>query len=106
MKIDEISKQIGLISPSTDSASRAKAGGTQTERPEAAEKGESAAKIELSKASVEYQKIAEAAQTDQPGRVELVNQLREAVENGQYAVDSSQVAEKMVLEGLMDVLKP
>jgi flagellar biosynthesis anti-sigma factor FlgM len=105
MKIDEISKQIGLMSPATDSASRTKAEGTQTGRPGSAETRESAAKIELSKASVEYQKIAEAAQADQSGRIERVNQLREAVENGQYAVDSSRVAEKVVLEGLMDVLK-
>ncbi|MBW2096484.1 MAG: flagellar biosynthesis anti-sigma factor FlgM [Deltaproteobacteria bacterium] len=106
MKIDEISKQIGLISPAADSASRANAGGSQTGKPESAETRESAAKIELSKASVEYQKIAEAAQTDQTGRIERVNQLREALENDQYEIDSSQVADRMVLEGLMDVLKP
>jgi len=106
MKIDEISKQVGLISPSTDSAPRAKTGGTETERPESTETRESAAKIELSKASVEYQKIAEATQTDQTGRTERVNQLREAVENGQYEIESSRVADRMVLEGLMDVLKP
>ncbi len=106
MRIDEVSKQIGLISASADAASRAKTGENRVERSEPDETGESAARIELSKTSVEYQRIAEAARTDQPGRAEHIAQLREAVEKGQYDIDSSQVAEKMVLEGLMDVLKP
>ena len=107
MKIDELSKQIGLLSPSSDPASRTRPGGeNRTDKSETTDSLASAAKIELSRASVEYGKVAEASEFDQPQRIERINQLKEAIENGQYEVESSRVADKMVLEGLMDILKP
>jgi flagellar biosynthesis anti-sigma factor FlgM len=105
MKVDEISKHVGLVSQSTESASRAKTGGDETGKTKPADGRDSAARIELSKTSVEYRKIAEAAAAEQDGRIERVNQLREAIGKDQYEIDSSQVAEKVLLEGIMEALK-
>jgi negative regulator of flagellin synthesis FlgM len=106
MKVDDISKQTGLVSHSAESASRAKAGGNEAGKTRSTDNRESAARIELSRESVEYRRIAEAAETEQKGRIDRVNELRNAIESNQYEIDSSRVAEKMVSEGLMDALKP
>jgi negative regulator of flagellin synthesis FlgM len=105
MKIDEISKHVGLLSHATGSASRGKAEGDETGKAGSPDGKESAARIELSRASVEYGKIAEAAVAEQKDRIERVSQLREAIEKGQYEIDSSQVADKVILEGIVDALK-
>jgi negative regulator of flagellin synthesis FlgM len=105
MKIDEISKQTELVSHSAESASRTKAGGNENGRTKATDNQESATRIELSRESVEYRRIAEAAAAEQKGRIDRVSQLRDAVASGQYQIDSSRVAEKMISEGLMDTLK-
>jgi len=106
MKIHDISKQMSLTAPSSDPSSRSRTEGNA--RPEESGSGDaqqSGARIDISKASMEHQKIAEAAQAGQPERLERVNQLREAMETGHYDIDSSRVAEKMISEGLMDTLK-
>ena len=106
MKIDEISKQMSLIAPASDPSSRGRTEGNgRTEESGPGDGQESGARIDLSKASMEHQKIAEAAQAGQPERFERVNQLREAIETGHYDIDASRVAEKMISEGLMDTLK-
>ena len=106
MKVDEISKQTGLVSHSAESTLKAKAGGNETGKARQTDEQGSATRIELSKESVEYRKIAEAAETDQKERIDRVSQLREAIESNQYQIDSSRVAGKIILEGLMGALKP
>lgn len=106
MKIDEISKQIEVVSHSAESTSRAKAESAGIRATRSSDDQEPATKIELSKASVEYRKVAEAAESEQTGRSERVSQLREAIEKDQYGVASSRVAEKVILESLMEAVKP
>lgn len=105
MKIDDISKQINVVPQSSESASRATTGRSENLKDESHDILSSGAKIDLSQTSVEYSKVAEAAEKPQPERVGRVNQLKEAVMTGQYQVDSSKVAEKMLMENLSESVR-
>jgi flagellar biosynthesis anti-sigma factor FlgM len=105
MKIDEISNNIGLISRSSESASGKRATNAERNVAEGTVAHKTGEKINISEASVEFNKVSEAAGKAQADRVKLVNQLRDKVSSGQYHVDASRVAEKMVKEGLLEVLK-
>lgn len=104
MKIDDISKQMSVVSQSSESASRASSGRNANQKAESSDRPSSGAKIHLSKTSVEYSKVAEASERSQPERANRVNQLKEAVMSGQYQIDSSRVADKMVMENLSESL--
>jgi negative regulator of flagellin synthesis FlgM len=105
MKIDDISRNIGLISRPSDMASGARAANEERNVKDGTVGDQASEKINLSETSVEFNKVSEAAEGKQADRIERVNQLREQVSSGQYHVDASQVAEKMVNEGLFEALK-
>lgn len=105
MKIDDISNTIGLISRPSDTASGKRAANEERNVKEAKDAPHVAEKVDLSEASVEFNKVAEAAERPQTDRIELVNALRDKVSTGQYHVDASRVAEKIIREGLLEVLK-
>ncbi len=105
MKIDDISNNIGLISRSSESASGKRAANEERNVTDGTVTHKAGEKIDLSEASVEFNKVSEAADRVQTDRIELVNKLRDKVSSGQYRVDASRVAEKMVTEGLSEVLK-
>ncbi len=105
MKIDEISNTIGLISRSSESAAGIRAANEERNVTDGTVAHKTGEKIDISKTSVEFNKVSEAAEKEQADRVSLVNKLRDKVSSGQYHVDASRVAEKMVREGLLEVLK-
>ncbi|MFZ0447895.1 MAG: flagellar biosynthesis anti-sigma factor FlgM [Desulfatiglandaceae bacterium] len=105
MKIDEISRNIGLISRPSESTSGSRAANDERNVTHGTVGHKAGEKIDLSETSVEYNRVSEAAEREQTDRIERVNQLRDKVSSGQYHVDSSRVAEKMVREGLLEALK-
>jgi hypothetical protein len=58
----------------------------------------------VTKTSLDYRKVAEAIERKQPGRIERVNQLKEAALNVHDRAHSSRVAKKMVIENLGKIL--
>ncbi len=62
-------------------------------------------KVELSDRSREMQKINDVLETTPDVRAERVAELKKAVQEGRYQVDSEAVADKMVNESIIDLVK-
>ena len=62
-------------------------------------------KVELSAESKEMQKIYEVLKSTPDVRAEKVSELKKQVQEGSYQVDSGAVAEKMIKESLLDLIK-
>ena len=62
-------------------------------------------KVEISTQSRELHKVHEALQMTPDVRTEKVNALKKMIEEGQYKVDSEAVADKMIKESLLDLIK-
>jgi len=59
--------------------------------------------LNISPTTRDLQKISAAMDTEPPNRTQLVTDLKQQVQAGQYTVDAEQVAEKMI-GSLMDEL--
>jgi len=68
-------------------------------RSNAAEKSD---RVELSSGSRDAVKMNEILQSTPPERAEMVEELRAQIESGEYAVDSREVAGKMLLNLLSE----
>jgi negative regulator of flagellin synthesis FlgM len=62
-------------------------------------------KVELSPQSKEMGKINELLQTVPDIRTDRVLELKKLIQDGQYKIDSEQVAEKMLNESFLDLVK-
>jgi negative regulator of flagellin synthesis FlgM len=72
---------------------------------EAEDKSSSQDKVELSVQSKEMQKVYEVLQTTPDVRDEKVSALKESIQQGQYQVDGEAVADKMIRESILDLIK-
>jgi flagellar biosynthesis anti-sigma factor FlgM len=52
--------------------------------------------VEISQRAKEMQRIAALTEADDPGRAQLVEQIRHAVETGTYTVDGKSVADAVI----------
>jgi len=103
MKVEDIWKQVSLIQSAGDTANTQNA-----QSQEGAIKKESAnpdAKVEISQASITFNKIKKLVEVLPPERVEKVQRIKEQLMSGQYEVDSKRVAENMLRDTLIDFLK-
>ena len=69
------------------------------------DQGSSGDKVELSIQSKEMQKIYDLLQMTPDVRAEKVEALRKRIEEGKYQVDPDRVADKMIKESLMDLIR-
>lgn len=72
---------------------------------EANAKAHSGDRVEFSARSREMQKIYEVLQSAPDVRSEKVSEIRKRIEEGQYRVDSDALAEKIIKESLLDLIK-
>lgn len=72
---------------------------------EAQAKATSGDRVEFSARSREMQKIYEVLQTTPDVRAEKVSELKKLIEEGRYQVKSDELAEKMIRESLLDLIK-
>jgi flagellar biosynthesis anti-sigma factor FlgM len=106
MKIDEAYQQGTLISNSAES-SATKNSETNGANPHVVDESQkSNARIDLSSKSLEISKTKEMMEAEPLDRVEKVNQIKTMVARGEYHVDAKKVADKLLQEGLFDLLKP
>lgn len=78
----------------------------QNQKPgEVGAKAASGDRVEFSARSREMQKIYEALQTTPDIRSEKVAEIKKRIEEGQYRVDSETLAEKIIKESLLDLIK-
>ena len=104
MKIDEISQSIEMIrNPKENIVNRQ----TEENRSQstARDKGkDTVTEVDFSDTSVEYSKVAKAVASETGERTELINDIKQRIENGTYVVDSDKVADKIIKETLTDLL--
>ena len=62
-------------------------------------------KVELSAQSKEIKKINDALEMTPDVRAEKVAALKELVQKGEYKVDSNKLADKMINESIIDLIK-
>lgn len=60
--------------------------------------------VALSSQSKEMQKIYETLKETPDIRIEKVNALKQAIQKGEYNVDSQKLAEKMLNESILDLI--
>jgi negative regulator of flagellin synthesis FlgM len=104
MKVIDIRQQSNRMSDinQADSSNRAE---KQRLSQKVEDKSLSPDKVELSAQSKEMQKIHEVLQTTPDVRAEKVAALKKRIEEGQYEVDSEALAEKMIKESILDLVK-
>jgi negative regulator of flagellin synthesis FlgM len=72
---------------------------------EAEDKSSSQDKVELSVESKEMQKVYDVLQMTPDVRDEKVSALKESIQQGQYQIDSEALADKMIRESILDLIK-
>ncbi len=72
---------------------------------EALGKTESGDRVELSSRSRELQKIHEVLQSTPEVRLERVSELKKRIAEGRYHLESNALAEKILKESLLDLIK-
>ena len=104
MKIEEISQHTNMLANAADAAGKTKDDTQRADEKAGGRGGEGTTRVDISTASQEFRKAAEAMEAETPERVERVNRIKEAVQSGQYHVDARKVAEKVIRESLLDIL--
>ena len=100
MKIDEIYRNVNVLSNATESTSNRR---IDQQEPVAgsSEKGaEPETEVKISKASIEFSRAAEMMDRESPERAEKIKEIQTRIREGTYKIDSAKVAEKI----LMDIL--
>ena len=105
MKIDEISKNVNLITNFKDTTVNNRAVDQGVRDPVAKDEQKSGAEVDFSKTSIEYSQALAVMEKEPVDRIEKVEALRTKVEDGTYRVDSKKVADKMVDEILADMME-
>jgi negative regulator of flagellin synthesis FlgM len=72
---------------------------------EAEDKSSSQDKVELSVQSKEMQKVYGVLQMTPDVRDEKVSALKESIQQGQYQIDGEAVADKIIRESILDLVK-
>ena len=60
--------------------------------------------VSLSNTSVEFSKASKMVANTPAERTQLVEEIKEQIENGTFQVDSSEIADKMLKEALSDLM--
>lgn len=101
MKINDINRDLGVSSNSTESLQSRKIELQQEEVALDEEQGK-AEEVSISPASIEISKAAEMMERESPERTARIQAIQKAVQEGTYEVDPAKVAEKMILDILWE----
>jgi negative regulator of flagellin synthesis FlgM len=104
MKISDIHQQANTMQYVNQANSKNSPDKPQAPR-EAEDKSSSGDKVELSVQSKEMQKVYDVLQMTPDVRDEKVSALKKSIQEGQYQVDSEAVAEKIIRESILDLVK-
>lgn len=80
---------------------------TETQRVSSRQPGDKPARrdqVEISEKAKELQRIKALVEQPDPDRAERIEQIRQAIEAGRYAVNDSQVADKIIRNVLTDTV--
>ena len=104
MKISDIHQQANTMQY-VNQANPSKPTDNQQSSQEVKDKPSSTDKVELSVESKEMQKIYDVLQMTPDVREEKVSNLKKLIQEGKYEVDNNALAEKMIKESILDIIK-
>jgi flagellar biosynthesis anti-sigma factor FlgM len=104
MKIEDISQQRNLLSnpPEVNGSRKSEPNTQQTSSDVQPSQEAGSTHVELSATSLELSRVGELMEGDLAERSEKVQEIKSLLANGQYSVDSRQVADKVLKEALSD----
>ncbi len=102
MKIDEITKNITLVSSFNELAQPGRRGEVEQRGPSVPQNETEGTQVELSSASMEFRRVAEAMENEAPERVAKIAELTARIREGTYSVEPSKVAGKILQDALTD----
>ena len=107
MKIDDVYQNTNIIQKHNESAVNGKAKDQQSsiQSQDMKEEKKSGTEVDLSKTSVEFNKVTKEMETIPVERTEKINEIRARINNGTYGVDSSKVAEKIIKNSLNSIIE-
>ncbi|RLB37295.1 MAG: flagellar biosynthesis anti-sigma factor FlgM, partial [Deltaproteobacteria bacterium] len=96
MKIDEIYRNLSLVQNSPESQNVKQSKQELTAVDQVSDQKQQDTKVEISDISMAFNTVKEVMDKDDPERVAKVRAVKEAIQQGTYAVDSGSVAEKIL----------
>ncbi|RLB86271.1 MAG: flagellar biosynthesis anti-sigma factor FlgM, partial [Deltaproteobacteria bacterium] len=100
MKIDEIYRNLSLVQNSPESQNVKQSKQELTAVDQVSDQKQQDTKVEISDISMAFKTVKEVMDKDDPERVAKVRAVKEAIQQGTYAVDSGSVAEKILKDAL------
>lgn len=100
MKIDEIYRNLSLVQNSPESQNVKQSKQELTAVDQVSDQKQQDTKVEISDISMAFNTVKEVMDKDDPERVAKVRAVKEAIQQGTYAVDSGSVAEKILKDAL------
>lgn len=103
MKIDEVYRDLGLVTTHESTANKR----TEDQKEPAREQekpGDSGARVDLSRTSVEFSQATASMDIQSPERSARIDALKKQVQEGTYDVDAGKIADKMIKESLEDMV--
>jgi negative regulator of flagellin synthesis FlgM len=104
MKISDIHQQANTMQQ-IDQANKSKQADDQLTTRKAKGSSSSTDKVEFSAQSREMQKIYEVLRTTPDVREEKVSALKKAIQEGRYQVENDALADKLIKESILDLIK-
>ena len=105
MKIDEISKNVNLITNFKDTTVNNRAVDQGARDTAVKDEQKTGAEVDFSKTSIEYSQALAVMEKEPVDRIEKVEALRTKIEDGTYRIDSKKTANKMVDEILTNMME-
>jgi flagellar biosynthesis anti-sigma factor FlgM len=100
MKINETYRDLSILGSAAEALQRQKTAAqgvaVSTAEPEAG----TGANVNISSASLEFSKAAEAMDRESPERAARIQEIQRQIQEGTYEVDPAKVAEKILAEAL------
>ncbi len=104
MKVSDIHQKNGVLANIRQAHSNPSV--EKNQKPEKVEAGTTSGdRVEFSARSREMQKIYEVLRAAPDMRSDKVSEIRKQIEEGRYRVDSETLAEKIIKESLLDLIK-
>ena len=104
MKIDEMYHHNNIINDSGTADAGKKVDERKKPADELEKTGQQGTKVDLSHKSVEFSKATEAMDKVSAEREEKIIALKEKIDNGTYHVDSTEIADKILEDGLTELV--
>jgi len=108
MKINDISQNISHINNIETNTNKRAGEESKTEKgfEKAAQPGQHGARVDLSKASIEYSRAAEMMDRVPEERAEKIEALTKKIMNDTYDVDAKKIAEGIINDSLANIVVP